>query len=64
MVRGIGFSNLTINDFQEVSDLFDADVMEITLESAVAARNIPGGTAPNRVSEAIAEAKQMLAGLD
>ena len=64
VARGIGFSNLTISDFQEVSDLFDADVMEITLESAVAARNIPGGTAPNRVSEAIAEAKQMLAGLD
>ena len=53
-----------MSDFQEVSDLFEADVMEITLESAVAARNIPGGTAPNRVSEAIAEAKQMLAGLD
>ena len=62
--RGIGFSSLTISDFQAVSDLFEADVMEITLQSAVAARNIPGGTAPNRVREAIAEAKQMLAGLD
>ena len=58
---GVGFGELELADFQRASDLFDEGVMDITLESAVAARDVPGGTAPNRVSEAIAEAKRMLA---
>ncbi len=58
---GVGFGELTLSDFQKASDLFDEGVMEITLESAIAARNVPGGTAPNRVRDAIAEAKQLLA---
>ncbi|MDP7486183.1 MAG: argininosuccinate lyase [Dehalococcoidia bacterium] len=58
---GIGFGELSLSDFQKASDLFDEGVMEITLDSAVAARNVPGGTAPERVRAAITEAKQMLA---
>jgi argininosuccinate lyase len=58
---GVGFGELELSDFQKASDLFDEGVMEITLDSAVAARNVPGGTAPERVRAAIAEAKQMLA---
>lgn len=61
---GIGFSELTLEDFQRASDLFDEGVMEITLESAVAARDVPGGTAPNQVREAIKEAKELLSGAD
>ncbi len=61
IAAGKGFSELTLEDFRSASKLFDEDVMEITLESAVAARDVPGGTAPNRVRAAIAEAKQMLA---
>jgi argininosuccinate lyase len=57
---GVGFGELSLGDFQKASSLFDKGVMEITLDSAVAARNVPGGTAPNRVREAIAEAKQLL----
>ena len=57
----VGFGELELSDFQRASDLFDNGVMDITLESAVAARDVPGGTAPNRVREAIAEAKRMLA---
>ncbi len=59
--NNVGFGELTLGDFQEVSDLFDEGVMEITLDTAVAARNVPGGTAPKRVRAAIEEAKQMLA---
>jgi len=61
---GIGFSELTLEDFQRASDLFDEGVLEITLESAVAARDVPGGTAPNQVREAIKEAKELLSGAD
>ena len=61
IAAGIGFGELSLADFRKASDLFDEGVMKITLESAVAARNVPGGTAPDRVRAAIAEAKQMLA---
>ena len=61
---GKGFSELTLEDFKSASDLFDEGVMEITLESSVAARDVPGGTAPDRVRAAIAEAKQMLAEIE
>ncbi len=61
---GKGFGELTLDDFQAASDLFDDGVLEITLESAVAARDVPGGTAPDRVRAAIAEAKQMLAEIE
>ncbi|NQW20394.1 MAG: argininosuccinate lyase [Chloroflexi bacterium] len=59
--NGIGFSELELSDFQKASSLFDEGVMKITLDSAVAARDVPGGTAPNRVREAIKEAKQLIA---
>ena len=58
--NGVGFGELELNDFQKASVLFDEGVMEITLDSAVAARDVPGGTAPERVRAAIAEAKGML----
>lgn len=61
---GVGFGELELSDFQRASDLFDDGVMDITLDSAVAARNVPGGTAPDRVRAAIEEAKQMLAQAD
>ena len=56
-----GNGELELADFQKASPLFDEGVMEITLESAVAARDVPGGTAPDRVRQAIVEAKQLLA---
>jgi argininosuccinate lyase len=58
---GVGFGELSLSDFQKASSHFDEGVMEITLDSAVAARNVPGGTAPERVRAAIAEAKQLIA---
>ena len=61
IANGVGFGELSLSDFQKASSLFDKGVMEITLESAVAARNVPGGTAPDRVRQAIEEAKGLLA---
>jgi argininosuccinate lyase len=61
---GKGFGELELEDFQAASTLFDEGVLEITLESAVAARDVAGGTAPDRVRAAIAEAKRLLAEAD
>ena len=42
--------------------LIDADVFQVlTLEGSVASRDHPGGTAPNRVGSAVAEARTRLA---
>ncbi len=54
--HGKGFSELTLGDFKSASDLFEDDVMSVTLESAVAARDVPGGTAPDRVLDAVQKA--------
>jgi argininosuccinate lyase len=56
IAAGKGFSELTLADFRSASPLFDADVMQVTLESAVAARDVPGGTAPVRVKNAVQQA--------
>ncbi|MDP7618784.1 MAG: argininosuccinate lyase [Dehalococcoidia bacterium] len=53
-------SDLTIDDYQRVSPLFEPDVLEITVESAVEARGVPGGTSRNRVRGAVEEARTRL----
>ena len=52
--------DLRLEEYQRFSSLFDQGVFLITAESSVAARDVPGGTAPARVAEALAQAKQML----
>ena len=52
--------DLDIEEYQRFSPLFDQGVYLITAESSVAARDIPGGTAPQRVADALAQAKKML----
>lgn len=56
IAAGKGFGELTMEDFRTASDLFEDDVMQVTLESAVAARDVPGGTAPKRVMDAVQKA--------
>jgi len=47
---------------QKFSEKIDADVFQVlTLEGSVASRDHPGGTAPNRVGSAVAEARTRLA---
>lgn len=53
---------LSLNQLKEFSDAFSYDVTRIlSAESSVAARDMVGGTAPNRVKEAIKHARKNLA---
>ena len=56
--KGRSFSDLKINDYKHFSPLFDKDVGKISIKSSLAARDIPGGTAPNQVSKALAAARK------
>jgi argininosuccinate lyase len=58
--KGKDLAGLDIKEYQKFSPLFGADVRKITLESSVAARNIPGGTAPAQVKRALAKARRLL----
>ena len=57
---GISLSDLPIAEYREFSPHFDEDVYSITAAASVAARDNPGGTAPNRVAEGLARAKKIL----
>ena len=58
--RGAQFEQLTLDEYRRFSSLFDEDVLAISVGSSVAARDVPGGTAFERVQQAIAEAKARL----
>ena len=53
---------LTLSEYREFSPRFDEDVLAITIESSLAARDNFGGTAPKRVEQALAEARKTLQG--
>ena len=58
----VDLAELSLSDMQDVSTAIDADVFEVlTLEGSVAARRHLGGTAPERVREAVAAARGELA---
>lgn len=59
--RGCRFSNLSLADLKAFSPLFEEDALAISVDSSVAARDVPGGTAPGRVREALAESRGLLA---
>ena len=46
------FEDLTLEDYRAAHPAFEADVLEIDLASSLAARDIPGGTAPRAVAQA------------
>jgi len=54
------FSHLDISEYKKFSPLFDDDVLSITIESSIAARDVIGGTSPKRVNEALAESRKIL----
>ena len=58
--KGLGFADISLEEYRTYSELFDADVYDITIDSSVAARDVPGGTAHNRVREAIRQAKRQV----
>ncbi|MFC1899288.1 argininosuccinate lyase [Chloroflexota bacterium] len=53
---------LTQAEYRNFSPLFDEDVYSITVESSLASRDIPGGTAPNQVKQALEAAKKLIKG--
>jgi argininosuccinate lyase len=53
-------NQLTLEEYRQFSDRFDADVLGLDAMAAVSARDVYGGTAPRRVLEQINEAEERL----
>ena len=58
--QGVALLELPIDEYRKFSHHFGEDVYEITAIASAAARDNPGGTAPNRVDGALAQAEQIL----
>lgn len=52
---------LSVSEYKKFSDVFEKDVLSISVESSVEARNVPGGTSFERVAQALKEARASLA---
>jgi argininosuccinate lyase len=52
--RGCELNELPLDVYRSANPLFAEDVLEISVESSLASRDIPGGPAPRRVREAAA----------
>lgn len=55
--RAVDLWDLTLDELRKASPLFDADIVGYTAAQAASARDVPGGTAPARVAQALAEAR-------
>ncbi|MCX7912544.1 MAG: argininosuccinate lyase, partial [Dehalococcoidales bacterium] len=60
VAEGKTLRELTVEEFRCFSPRFGDDVKRITLESSLAARDLPGGTAPRQVKRALARAERIL----
>lgn len=60
--RSCALHELPMDVYTAASSLFQPDVLDISVDSALAARDIPGGTAPNQVRKAAAELLKELDG--
>ena len=58
--QGADLQSISLEEYQRFSASFDQDVYQISAASSVAARDNPGGTAPNRVAAALNQAKEIL----
>jgi argininosuccinate lyase len=54
------FAALDLSEYKKFSPRFEADIRKITVASSLAARNVPGGTAPQQVKKALTKAKRLL----
>ena len=57
---GKRLDELDLDTYRGFSDRFEEDVLSITVESSIRARDVLGGTAPNRVEAAVEAAKAEL----
>jgi argininosuccinate lyase len=60
--QGKRFHELTLDQYAMFSDMFGEDVYDVSVETSVAARDVPGGTAPAQVEKALAQARAALEG--
>jgi argininosuccinate lyase len=51
---------LSLDEYRRSSHLFDDDVLRIDVRSTLESRDVPGGTAPARVQEALKQARERL----
>ncbi len=58
--RNVDLSALSLEDLRSASPLFAEDALSIDAQSSVASRDVPGGTAPNRVRDAITADRQRI----
>ncbi len=58
--RGKAFGELSLDEYRRFSPLFGDDVRSITVESSLAARNVPGGTSPEQVDKSLAAASKII----
>ena len=58
--EGKQFHELPLETYRSFSDRFEEDVRSITVQTSVAARDVPGGTSPAAVKRAINQAKATL----
>ena len=60
--QGKTLTELTLDEYRRFSPLFEEDVLKLDVRSAIEARDVPGGTAPRQVGEALKRARQRLEG--
>jgi argininosuccinate lyase len=53
-------TDLTLEEYRRFSPMFDEDVLAIDVPWSIAARDVPGGTAPGRVAAALRDARARL----
>ena len=53
-------NQLTLEEYHQYSPLFGEEMCQLTPATSVAARNVPGGTAPSQVKEALKQARTTL----
>jgi argininosuccinate lyase len=58
--RHCELDQLPLDHYQAASSLFEADILQLDVESALAARDIPGGTAPRQVRLAAVQLRAAL----
>ncbi|HEY8492177.1 MAG TPA: argininosuccinate lyase [Dehalococcoidia bacterium] len=60
--RGKALEDLSLDEYRRFSPLFQEDILDLSVEAALAARNAPGGTAPAQVRAALERARARLEG--
>ena len=58
--KGVPLSQLRVEEYRRFSPLFEEDILDLSIEGSVAARDIVGGTAPSQVAEALRAARRAL----